>query len=205
MKKFGGFIRDCVEKYIPVLAFVVLFLVFIFQVFVRYVVTKFYNMSVPWTVEVEQSCFLWLVMLGACYAQREKGHVTFTLLYDHLGVKGKAITAMLGNILITFTCLITFLPSLNYVWGLMERQQLTTVLKWPKTVVFFPYVIFLAIIAIYALMEIYEEIMVLRGNETYIARMLAESKSEAEQAIEASLAQEELDLNHIDYGEKEDK
>ena len=30
--------------------------------------------------------------------------------------------------------------------------------------------------------------------------MLQDSKSEAEQAIEASLAQEQLDLNNIDYG-----
>ena len=38
MKKVGGFIRDCVEKYIPAAAFTVLFLVFVFQVFMRYVV-----------------------------------------------------------------------------------------------------------------------------------------------------------------------
>ena len=36
MKKVGGFIRDCVEKYIPAIAFVVLFVVFVFQVFMRY-------------------------------------------------------------------------------------------------------------------------------------------------------------------------
>ena len=196
MKKVGGFVRDCVEKYIPAAAFTVLFLVFVFQVFMRYVV----KLPQAWTTEVEQSCFLWLVMLGACYCQRLNGHVTFTLVYDKMNVKGKAITAMLGNILITFTCLVTFLPSLNYVWGLMERQQLTTLLKWPKTVVFMPYVIFLALIVAYAVMELYEEIMVLAGSKKYADMMLEASKSEAEQAIEASLAQEDLDLSHIDYG-----
>lgn len=121
---------------------------------------------------MEQSCFLWLVMLGACYCQRLNGHVTFTLVYDKMNVKGKAITAMLGNILITFTCLVTFLPSLNYVWGLMERQQLTTLLKWPKTIVFMPYVVFLALIVAYAVMELYEEIMVLAGSKKYADMML---------------------------------
>ena len=43
--------------------------------------------------------------------------------------------------------------------------------------------------------------MVLTGSQKYIDKMLAESKSEAEAAIEESLAQEQLDLNHIDYGE----
>lgn len=196
MNKALGFVRDCIEKYIPTVAFSVLFVIFVFQVFMRYI------MRAPqaWTTEVEQSCFLWLVMLGACYAQREKAHVTFTLLYDNLGVKGRAVTAMLGNILIAFTCLITFLPSLNYVWGLLERQQVTTLLKWPKTIVFFPYIIFLLFMIIYAVEEIYEEIKVLQGDQKYIDRLLAESKSEAEQAIEASLAQEQLDLNNIDFG-----
>lgn len=53
MKKVGGFIRDCVEKYIPAVAFTVLFLVFVFQVFMRYVM----KMPQAWTTEVEQSCF----------------------------------------------------------------------------------------------------------------------------------------------------
>ena len=201
MKKVGTIIRDCVEKYIPMIAFVVLFVVFVFQVAMRYL----FKNPQAWTGEVEQSCFLWLVLLGACYAQRIKGHVTFTLVYDNLGVKGKAITAMLGNLLIVFTFLITILPSFNYIWGLMERQQVTTLLKWPKTVVFFPYVVFLVIILLYALMDIYEEIMVLKGDQKYIDKMLQESKSEAEQAIEESLAQEQLDLNNIDYGGKGDK
>lgn len=201
MKKFGGFIQNCVEKYIPTIAFVILFVVFVFQVFMRYV------MRAPqsWTTEVEQSCFLWLVMLGACYAQREKGHVTFTLVYDNLSVKGKAITAMLGNILITFTFLISIIPSFNYIIGLMARAQVTSLLKWPKTIVFFPYVIFLIILLIYAVLEIYEEIMVLKGDQKYIDKMLKESKSEAEIAIEESLAQEQLDLSNIDYGGKGEK
>lgn len=201
MKKAGGFIRDCVEKYIPTIAFMILFVVFVFQVFMRYI------MRAPqsWTTEVEQSCFLWLVLLGACYAQRVKGHVTFTLLYDNLGIKGKAITAMLGNILITFTFIISVIPSANYIIGLMERAQVTSLLKWPKTYVFFPYIIFLLFILAYALMDIYEEIMVLKGDQKYIDKMLEESKSEAEIAIEESLAQEQLDLNNIDYGGKGEK
>lgn len=205
MKKVCGFIRNCVENYIPMAAFVVLFVVFVFQIFMRYVVTKVWNVTVPWTIEVEQSCFLWLVMLGACYAQRVKGHVTFTLLYDNLGVKGKAITAMLGNILISFTTLVTFLPTLNYIWGLTKRHQVTSILKIPKVIVFFPYIFFLVVMGAYALVEIYEEIMVLRGDKYYTEKMLAETKSEAEQAVEESLAQEQLDLNNIDYEGKEDK
>ena len=158
------------------------------------------RMPQAWASEGEQSCFWWLVLLGACYAQRMKAHVTFTLLYDKLGVKGKAITAMLGDIIIAFTAFCNILPSLNYVMGLAARQQVTTILKWPKTVVYFPYVVMITILMIYALMEIYEYIMVICGNEYYTNKMKEEDKSEAEQVIEESLAQENIDLTNIDFG-----
>lgn len=195
LKRAGMLVRNAVELYIPLLAFVVLFLVFCFQVFMRYILKN----PQPWTLEVEQACFLWLVLLGACFAQREKSHVTFTLLYDNLGVKGKAVTAMLGNIIIAATFLAATIPSLRYILGLQARAQVTSILKMPKTVVFFPFVIFLVIIFIYAIMDIFEEIMVLRGDERYIKRMLDASKSEAELAIEAAQAQETIDLNP-DFG-----
>jgi len=100
-----------------------------------------------------------------------------------------------------------FIPSLQYIWGLMNRAQVTSILKIPKTLVFFPYVIFLAIILVYALIDIYEEIMVLRGDQKYIDKMLGESKSEAEQAVEEANRLERVNLNaDIDGGMgKEDK
>lgn len=194
LKKAIGFIRNCVELYIPVISFVVLFSVFCFQVFMRYVM----NNPQPWTLEVEQMCFLWLVLLGACFAQREKSHVTFTLLYDSLGVKGKALTTLLGNLIIASTFLLATIPSLRYILGLAERAQVTSILKVPKTLVFFPYVIFLIMILLYTLMDIYEEAMVLSGSQVHAQRMLRATKSETEQAIEAAAAQESIDLN-IDF------
>ncbi|WP_312279796.1 TRAP transporter small permease [Oscillibacter sp.] len=186
LKKIGRFIRNCVELYIPIVAFVALFLIFCFQVFMRYIV----NNPQSWTLEVEQMCFLWLVLLGACFAQREKAHVSFTLLYDILDVKGKAITAMLGNLLIAVTFAVAFIPSLRYIWGLMSRAQVTSILKIPKTLVFFPYVIFLGFILVYSLLDIYEEIRVLQGDQRYINKMLNEGKTEAEQAVEDAIQQE---------------
>lgn len=141
-KKAFGFVRDCVEKYIPSIALAALFIIFCYQVFMRYVLRQ----PQAWAGEVEQSCFLWLVLLGACYAQRMKAHVTFTLLYDKLSIKGKAVVAMLGDIIIAFTAFCNILPSLHYVLGLAARHQVTTILKWPKTIVYFPYVVMIAIL-----------------------------------------------------------
>lgn len=76
---------------------------------------------------------------------------------------------------------------------------MTTILKWPKTIVYSPYVVMIAILMLYALVEIYEYIMVLCGNAYYIEKMKNEDKSEAEHAIEESLAQENIDLTSIDF------
>ncbi len=93
LKKGALVLRDIVEIYIPVASFVIMFLVFILQIFCRYVLRQ----PLQWAYEVTVSCYLWTVVLGACLAQRSHSHVVFTLIYDKLGVKGKAITSFLGN------------------------------------------------------------------------------------------------------------
>ena len=137
-----------------------------------------------WTTEVEQSCFLWIALLGACYVQRNKGHVVFTMVYDALKLKGKAVMALVSNAFVAFAMAITFIPSFKYIWGLTARHQVTSLLKIPKTLVFFPYVIFLFLIFVYNILDIYEDIMVLKGDEYYTKKLLRESMSEADLAIE---------------------
>lgn len=191
IKKIGSFLQNCVELYIPAISFAVLFVLFCFQILVRYIISKFTGLVVPWTVEVEQTCFLWVALLGACYVQRNRGHVVFTLVYDALKVKGKAVLSLISSALVSFACACTLIPSLKYVWGLMARQQVTSLLKIPKTVVFFPYVIFIALILAYGVMEMFEAVMVLKGDEYYTNKLLQSTKSEAEQAVDAINAQKE--------------
>lgn len=197
MKKIGGFIRDCVEKFIPAIAFVVLFVVFVFQVFMRYAAKN----PQAWTTEVEQSCFLWIALLGACYVQRNKGHVVFTMVYDALKLKGKAVMALISNAFVAFAMAITFIPSFKYIWGLTARHQVTSLLKIPKTLVFFPYVIFLFLIFVYNILDIYEDIMVLRGDEYYTKKLLRESMSEADLAIEV-MKQQKAEMEAAEAAEK---
>ena len=184
LKKLEFGIRQAVELYIPAFCFVVMFCLFCYQIIVRYIISKFTNLVVPWTTEVEQMCFLWIALLGACYVQRNKGHVVFTMVYDALKLKGKAIMAMCSNILVAFAMAITFVPSFRYIWGLTSRNQVTSLLKIPKTLVFFPYVIFLFLIFAYNVLDIYEDIMVLKGDEYYTKKLQRESMSEADLAIE---------------------
>ena len=74
LKKVGKFIRDCVELYIPIAAFLIMFAVFVVQIIARYV----FKNPMQWAYEVTVMGYLWMVVLGACYAYRDRSHVTFT-------------------------------------------------------------------------------------------------------------------------------
>lgn len=156
-KRIFGFLRNCVEIYIPVASFCVMFLVFILQIFCRYLLRQ----PLPWAYEVTVTCYLWMVVLSACYAQREKSHVTFTLIYDALNEKGKAVCSFLGNLLIAIAFGISVVPSFQFI-SFMKMQE-TSVFKIGLNIVYAPYMLFLVIIFLYALSELFQDFKIFTG------------------------------------------
>ncbi len=189
------FLRDCVEKYIPIGTFCIMFTVFIFQVFCRYVLKS----PITWAYEITVSCYLWTVVLGACYTQRCRSHVSFTLVYDKLGVKGKAVCAFLGDALIAFAFGVLIVPTCKFVSQI--RIQETSILKIGLDIVYAPIAVFVVIIFIYMLIDMYHCFMVFTGlgGNAAVARMLAENRNEVEETIEAS----EKNYNEIDKRSRE--
>ena len=182
MKKVFQVLRDIVELYIPMAALLIMFCAFVFQIFSRYVL----NSPVTWAYEVTVMCYLWMVILGACYAYRDRSHVTFTLIYDMFGVKGKAIIGLLGNVLMLIAFVYMFLPSCNLILDQMSKQ-VTSVFKIGLNIVYFPWIPFNLILIAYFIYDIIIEIRVLMGDKEATKIMLALGKSETEEAIEAAL------------------
>ena len=180
LKKVFNVLRQLVEVWIPICSLIIMFTVFVVEVFARY----FFRNPLPWAYEVTVSCYLWLVVLGACYAQRKHAHVTFTLVYDKLGIKGKAICAFLGNLLIAIAFAVQIVPAIKFV-DFMKMQK-TSVLQIGLNIVYAPFIPFLIIILIYTLMDLYNEFMVFTGlgGQAAIDKMLADTKNETEEAIE---------------------
>jgi TRAP-type C4-dicarboxylate transport system permease small subunit len=170
MKKILLFLRDVVELYIPVVAFMTMFIAFIVQVFFRYVVRH----PLTWTNEVIVIGFVWTVILGACYTMRRRSHVKFTLLYDKLGPKAASWSRMLGNILIAGTFAALIIPSYRY--SLFMSFEKTAVFRLPLTPVFIPFVYFLCSITVYTVTEIVEDVRVLSGR-------LPDSKDHSEREV----------------------
>ena len=187
LKKVGKFLRNCVELYIPIASFLIMFSVFVIQIVARYV----FNSPVQWAYEVTVMGYLWMVVLGACYAYRDRSHVTFTLIYDKLPVKGKAVCAFLGNLLMAIAFAVMFMPACKMI-GQM-KIQVTSVLKIGLNIVYSPFVVFMIIILIYIISDMILEFMVITGigGEAAVKKMLDETKNETQEEIEAAEAMEE--------------
>ncbi len=180
--KTRDILRDIVEIYIPVATFVIMFVTFVLQIFFRYILRQ----PLAWAYEVTVSCYLWLVILGACYAQRDHGHVTFTLITDKMPIRGRAFCTFMGSLLICVAFAWAFVPSLKFV--LMMKMQKTSMLKIGLNIVYFPYVVFLALTILYMLRDMILDFKVWTGlaSDEDRKRYMKLNASEVEQAIEAS-------------------
>lgn len=152
-------IRDIIEIYIPVIAFMVMFLTFILQIVMRYI----FKYPLTWAYEITVIGFSWTVILGACYAMKHRTHVTFTLIYDSLSKKKAAIIRALGNIIIVIAFIALIVPSYKYVTFM--NFQSTSVFKINLSLVFMPFIYFLISIILYTLEEIIEDFKVIREDE----------------------------------------
>lgn len=177
--KTRDILRDIVELYIPIISFVIMFVIFIAQIFCRYVL----RMPLAWAYEVTVSCYLWLVILGACYAQRQHAHVTFTLITDVMPLKWQAFCIFLGNLLITFAFVWSFIPSIKFV-DFMAMQK-TSVFKIGLNIVYAPYIPFLAFHILYMLRDMVLDFKVFTGlaSAEEVALYKKENMNEVEQAI----------------------
>ncbi|MEA4954560.1 MAG: TRAP transporter small permease [Pseudoflavonifractor sp.] len=155
--RVGRLLRDCVEVYLPSLSFIILFSVFLVGIFSRYLL----NNPIPWSNEVVSICFLWMVLSGACYCQRRRSHVTFTMLYDALPPRPAAFSAFLGNAIILAALLLAFPSTVKFVRFM--KVQKSSLLHISLSILYFPYLIFMILIAAYLVFEMTEQFRIFSG------------------------------------------
>jgi TRAP-type C4-dicarboxylate transport system permease small subunit len=158
MKKILFFVRDIIEKYVPVFSFIAMFAAFIMQVFFRYIIRH----PLTWSMEIIVIGFVWTVVFGACYTMRRRGHVKFTMIYDRLSPVPAAVLRMLGNIIIVVTFASLVFASYNYSFFISFQK--TAVFRISYVFIFMPFVYFLCSIIGYTLSEIIEDIKVISGR-----------------------------------------
>ncbi len=139
-KKSGSLLLDLFEIYIPAVAFSIMFVVFVLQIFFRY----FLNRPLTWPYEVTIFAFIWTALLGACFARRHAVHVVFGLVYDKVNPGTQLIFRLIGNGLIFAAFCIALKPSYEQVQFMAFKKS--TVLKIPFNIAYSPYVVFVILI-----------------------------------------------------------
>ena len=154
----GRFLADVVELYVPVAAFCVLFLSFLTQIVARY-----FFKPLLWPEELSLMCFVWTALLGGLYAKRDNSHVAFSMLYDAVSPRLQTFMRIAGNALMLFAFVIAFLPSWNYVSFMSYKKS--DVLLIPMNIVFFPFMIFLAVMFLRVLADLIQDLRGLTKGE----------------------------------------
>lgn len=129
LKKIGRVIVDCVEVYLPITVFVAMFIVFLLNIFTRYVLKNPQN----WTFEFSVNSFVIVGLLGACIAYRLEDHVVFDLVYSRRGPRGQALMRIV-SLVIVIASLLFALPLT--VRSLLNNPAVTSIMKIPDRYIF---------------------------------------------------------------------
>ena len=87
--------------------------VMVVMVFGNVVLRYGFNSGIAMSDEVSRWLFVWMTFLGAIVALREHGHLGTDMLVGHLGVFGKKVCLVLGQLLMLFCCWLLFKGSLE--------------------------------------------------------------------------------------------
>ena len=150
-KAIFRFLLDVVELYVPMLSFLTIFVCFMLQIVSRYFFTP-----LMWPEELALHAFIWAALFGALYAKRMDGLVSFTMIYDRVSDRGRALMRIAGAVLLVAAFAISFKPSLDYV--LFMSYKKTSVLLIPMNVISSAYLVFLVDIIIRYVVDIVKDI-----------------------------------------------
>lgn len=158
LKKIGCFIRTFIEEYVTGAAFIIMLITMIYGVIMRYI----FKNPLPWGMEIQSICFVYMVFVGIGLAEQEGQTVEFEMIYNKFSKKIQTIFRLIGNILVTVFIAVIFVPSFNY---LMSTTNVTTVLRIPRNLVFFPFLIMLFSLTLRHGFRCYEDIKAMSNGK----------------------------------------
>lgn len=86
-----------------------MFLAFVVQITTRYVV----NYPLSWTLELSLTTWLWTVFWGSAFCLRNRDHIAFDMLYNHVGPGTRKVFGIISALAI----IIAMVVSLPATWG----------------------------------------------------------------------------------------
>ncbi len=104
---------------------------------------RYFLVPLTWTLEFTLIAFIWVTLLGACFAQRDSSHVMFTMIYDRVKLRTQIWMRIAGNTLLFIAFSISLYPTYRYINFMSFKKS--DVLKIPMNIAFSPYIVFLII------------------------------------------------------------
>ena len=184
LKKVWSALETFFGLYLAIASFCTMFVIFIAQVFARYVL----NSPFEWAFELCMMFYLWLVMLGANYTTKEHGHVVFTLIYEKMPLRLRMAASALGNLIVAVLFSLTVPLTVKYIFSM--GRQVTSSLKIGLNIVYAPYLVFLFYTIVYFLVDAIKDLRMLFGHannaevEAFVEKGLSEYELEIQKATE---------------------
>jgi TRAP-type C4-dicarboxylate transport system permease small subunit len=111
---------DIIERHIPVVMFVVVFIMYVVMIIYRYILKK----AVFEFNELCQVLYMTCALLGASYASRKDSHVIFPLVYDNIPPKAQKVFRMISDAIIVSICVLLWKPSLEAtIWISRKKTE----------------------------------------------------------------------------------
>ncbi len=154
----GKVTLDVIEKYVPIASFCALFVVFMLEIVFRY-----FFVPLVWSLELSLLTYIWTVLFGVCFAQRDDSHTKFTLIYDMVSPKAKTIMRIAGNLLLAGSFGLAWYPSYQFIAFMGFKKS--DVLSIPMNLAFSPFLAFLLIMIVRYCVEIARDIAALAKGE----------------------------------------
>lgn len=175
-------IRDFYEIVIPSAAFLMMFIVFIWGIFCRYIL----KISATWANEIQILGYLWTVLPAALWARRRNDHVCFALLYDSVNPVWQRIIRILGNLFMAIMYTFLFLGSVKYIMNLRQRSMALEIsLKY----LYLPFPILIGGIWVYSVWDLFTDtrdiVLEAMGKKEPISREKVDKAAEYLAASEA--------------------
>ncbi|MCE5973087.1 TRAP transporter small permease subunit [Sinirhodobacter sp. WL0062] len=93
-----------------------IFVTFLIQIAARYVLTEFgIQLELGWTIELNLTLWLWLVLFSCAFVLKERDHVKFDLIYSHAGPARKRVFAVVSALCIVVALVAAMPDTWDYV------------------------------------------------------------------------------------------
>jgi C4-dicarboxylate transporter, DctQ subunit len=139
VKKIFHVLLDIIEIYIPIAAFVALFVSFILQIASRYI----FRHPLVWPYELSQFGYIWTILLGACYVSRNDEHIVFSIAYESASTKVRKAFDIINYSLTIFFFCIPIPATIQFYKFYMTRYS--AVFNFPLGIIYFAFVPFTVI------------------------------------------------------------